>query len=166
MHTCRVRDLITSLCKDLWRECDYIKRLHLSLIFGSKYSFIHPSLHPSFHVQSPLSHSRDILSLCHLHLCRQLNMEEGDTALWSPTSSHWRCGWPRGIEQMQRPSQHLPGCCSLLHSARPEVEPEQPEHLPANGATVFILLSLRRMALFQRKTKMLAWSAKEHLFPN
>ena len=34
---------------------------------------------------------------------------------------------------MQRPPQHLPGP-SLLHSARPEVEPEQPEHLHANGA--------------------------------
>ena len=34
---------------------------------------------------------------------------------------------------MQRPPQHLPGP-SPLHSARPEVKPEWPEHFPANGA--------------------------------
>lgn len=45
-----IRELITSLCKDLWREWDYIKGLHLSLVFGSDYSFIHPSLHPSFYL--------------------------------------------------------------------------------------------------------------------
>ena len=32
--------------------------------------------------------------------------------------------------------------------------------------TVFILLSLRRMTLFQHKTKTLTLSPKEHLFPN
>ena len=80
-------------------------------------------------MQSPLSHSRDIPSLCHLHLYRQLHVDEGDTALWFPhILSLELC-----MEQMQRPPQHLPGP-SLLHSTRSEVEPERLEHLPANGA--------------------------------
>ena len=44
---------------------------------------------------------------------------QGDSALWSPTSSHWSCGWPRGMEQCSVPLSTSQGpACPTLHTQR------------------------------------------------
>ena len=69
---------------------------------------------------------------------------------------HGAMQWP--LSTSQGPAR------STLHIQRSS-QNGQSSFLPM-VPTVFILLSLRRMTLFQHKTKTLTLSPKEHLFPN